>query len=122
MHALIYGTGKWAKLIGSKLNFPKYYIGSNSDIANFSRRDKLPKELKQGIVFISSKTEDHFNDYKLSLKHKPGLVLIEKGFSCELDYENAKKFSSKVPTFIMNQYRYSKVFETLKEKVTDIKK
>jgi hypothetical protein len=122
MHALIYGTGKWAQLIGSKLDFPKYFIGSNPEVANFTRKDKIPKELKNGIVFIASETKEHFNDYKLAIKQKPGIVFVEKGFGTELDYSNAKKFSSSVPTFVMNQYRYSKVFETLKENIKEIKK
>lgn len=122
MHALIYGTGKWAQLIGEKLPIKKFFIGNNTNIANFSRKDKLPKELRNGIVFIASKTNEHYNDYKLAIKQKPGIVFIEKGFNTELDYSNAKKYSSSIPTFILNQYRYSKVFETLKEKVNDIKK
>ena len=122
MHALIYGTGKWAKLIGSKLDIPIYYIGSNPEVANFSRTDKLPKELRKGIVFIASETSNHYEDLKLAMKQKPGIVFLEKGFDTQLDYVNANKLVGKTPAFILNQYRYSKVLETLKEHVKDIKR
>lgn len=122
MHALIYGTGKWAKLIGSKLDIPKYYIGSDPEVANFSRTDKLPKELRKGIVFIASETSNHYDDLKLAMKQKPGIVFVEKGFDTQLDYVNANKLVGKTPAFILNQYRYSKVLETLKEHVKDIKR
>lgn len=122
MHALIYGTGKWAQLIGSKLDFDKHFIGSNKDIANFTRKDKLPKELKGGLVFIASETVKHFSDLKLAVKHKPGIIFVEKGFGTNLDYINAKKIAGDIPVFILSQYRYSKVFETLKENVSQIKR
>lgn len=118
MHALIYGTGKWAQLIGSKLDFPHYFIGSNKEVANYNRKQKLPKDLHNGLVFIASETKNHFSDFKHALKNNPGIVFVEKGFGTNLDYINAKKLAGDVPVFILSQYRYSKVFETLKEKVS----
>lgn len=122
MHALIYGTGRWAQLIASKLDIDKFFIGSNKDISNYSRRQKLPANLNNAIVFIASETKNHFSDFKNALKTNPSIIYVEKGFSTNLDYINAKKLAGEIPVYILNQYRYSKVFDTLKENVSHYKR
>lgn len=114
MHAVIYGTGNWAKLIGSKLEIPKYYVGSCQVTANFTRKENLLDIINDSLVFIASETKNHFSDLRYALNCNPRSIFVEKGFSSKIDYINASKISKEIPVYVMNQYRYSKIFEYFK--------
>ena len=124
MHAVIYGTGKWATLIKfslQRLGIETINVGSNTSFSTFTR-DSLPKEQYQNLfVIIASATADHLTDLQHCLDLNPAAIFIEKGFSDALEKTNAKELCKSIPTFIMSQYRYSSVLENLKE-FTDIRK
>ena len=121
MHAIIYGTGNWAKLLASKLKIPYSFVGS-SEKAEFKRTDKIPKKLKDSVVFIASETKNHLSDLKLALKTKPSIVFVEKGFANLSDYVSGSKLIKEVPTYILSQYRYSNITKKAKEIDQDIEK
>lgn len=107
MHAVIFGTGKWAKLIKDKLPIESYMIGYDSEY----KRDSIPSKFFNGIVFISSATKNHFNDFVLALRLNPIRILVEKGFNNYHETILSKYFSETTPIAFLNQYRYSSVFD-----------
>ena len=116
MYAVIYGTGKWAQLLGSKLKtvgIEPVLVGSNSNVASYTRESILGSEFKNCPVFIASKTVDHYNDLIHCLKLNPTVVYIEKGMSSS----NERLINVTVPVFILSQYRFSEVFSKLKGQI-----
>lgn len=125
MHAVIFGTGKWARLIGDKvstLSYTPVYIGTKS--SDFTR-DTIPKNaFRDSIVFIASKTENHFKDMVQAIRLKPSKIFIEKGFSNLPERKLARYFCRGIDTGILSQYRYSEVFDPVienKDKIISIK-
>jgi S-adenosylmethionine:diacylglycerol 3-amino-3-carboxypropyl transferase len=125
LHVVIFGTGKWARLIGEKvlsLSYNPIYLGTKS--ADFDR-DNIPKNVfKDSIVFIASKTENHFKDVVRAIKLKPSKIFIEKGFSNLFERKLARYFCRKIDTGILNQYLYSNVFDSIienRDKIISIK-
>ena len=123
MHAIIYGTGKWALFLQIKLKsfgFDSLLIGNNSAIANYDRTNIPFDEYQNLPVFIASATKDHFHDLVHSLMLKPKVIFIEKGFSSNREKESAKLLGKDIPKYIMSQYRYSKIFDVLEPFKNDI--
>ena len=123
MHAIIYGTGKWALFLQIKLKsfgFDSLLIGNNSAIANYDRTNIPFDEYQNLPVFIASATKDHFHDLVHSLMLKPKIIFIEKGFSSNREKESAKLLGKDIPKYIMSQYRYSKIFDVLEPFKNDI--
>ena len=88
-------------------------IGSDLSISNYSKKEI--SECKWGSpVIIASGTKHHLEDLKLCLKIQPSEIYVEKGFASIQEYEIAKVLSKDVPIFILSQYRYSGIFEFLK--------
>lgn len=123
MHAIIYGTGKWALLLQLKLKsfgFDSLLIGNNSATAHYDRTNIPFDEYQNLPVFIASATKDHFHDLVHSLMLKPKVIFIEKGFSSNREKESAKLLGKDIPKYIMSQYRYSKIFDILEPFKNDI--
>lgn len=113
---IIYGTGKWAKLIGAKLadcGITPCYIGSDSAVATYHKNWPVSNIFKGSTVLIASATKDHYRDLEYSLKLKPSKIFIEKGFSNQEEKEKAKKLIGNVPTYFLSQYRYSNAIGTV---------
>jgi len=123
LHAIIYGTGKWALLLQIKLKsfgFDTLLIGNNSAIANYNR-SSIPLDKYQNLpIFVASATKDHFHDLVHSLMLKPKIIFIEKGFISKKEKESAKLIGKDIPKYIMSQYRYSKIFDVLDPFKNDI--
>jgi hypothetical protein len=118
LYAVIYGTGKWARLLGSKLeanNIEPVFVGSNSAVALYTRDTVLDSGIKGCPVFIASKTVDHRNDLLHCLNLEPNAVYVEKGFSSAEE----RLVNTSVPVFIMSQYRFSEVFTKLNGKIVE---
>jgi hypothetical protein len=121
---IIYGTGKWAQLIGAKLKdsgVMASYIGSDSAFATYDKNWPVSNIFKGSTVFIASATKDHYQDLEYSLKLKPSKIFIEKGFSNQEEKEKAKSIVGNIPTYILSQYRYSDAINAvvnLKETIT----
>lgn len=118
---IIIGTGKWAKLIKEKLNLlgiGTTMVGNDMSVADFNRREifKCPHGTP---VIIASKTSQHMNDLILSMSLNPSLVFVEKGFTNSEEKKLAKECLNNVPGFILSQYRYSRVFDVLKDLCSD---
>lgn len=116
MHAIIYGSGKWAQLISNKLqnnNVENLLVGNNITVTSVNKFAKIPSSFYGGMVFIASATKDHFSDLKQCLTTNPKTIFLEKGFSDAKLYNEAKKLSS-VPIYILSQYRYSEVIRQVK--------
>ncbi|NBP01543.1 MAG: hypothetical protein EBU90_15660 [Proteobacteria bacterium] len=116
MRAVIFGTGKWAKLIGNKLNSISYvpiFVGSK--YGDYTR-EELPKDrFKDCVVFIASATDNHFKDLVTAIRLQPSKIFIEKGFSNYAEKRLARYFAKNIDTGILSQYRYSKVFNIIPE-------
>lgn len=127
MHAVIYGTGKWAQLLKIKLKslgLDSVLIGNNPLVANYTREEllRVAKNYYNLPVFIASATKDHFSDMTHSSMLYPSSIFVEKGFSNSEENLNAKSWA-KHKTFsiyILSQYRYSKVLEILESFKEDI--
>ena len=107
---IVYGTGKWAQLIGTKLTdcgITPCYVGSDSAVATYDKNWPVSNVFKGSTVFIASATKDHYQDLEYSLKLKPSRIFIEKGFLNQEEKEKAKNIIGNVPTYILSQYRYS---------------
>ena len=116
MYAVIYGTGKWAQLLGNKLeaiNVEPIFVGSKSSVALYTRDTILDSDIKGCPVFIASKTVEHHNDLLHCLNLEPSAVYVEKGFS----NSEERLVDTAVPVFIMSQYRFSEVFTKLDGKI-----
>ena len=112
----MYGTGKWATLIGSKLEKLKVtpiYVGSRVAPNVISRKDIVNCALRGLPTFIVSSTENHLEDLNHCLQLYPAKIFVEKGFSNHEEREEAKKLiEGIVPTYVMCQHRYSTIFES----------
>lgn len=75
-------------------------------------------------MFIVSDTKDHLTDLKLALELHPSEIFIEKGFANISDQLLAERLAevNRTPIYLMNQRRYSSVFECANITKTDIKK
>lgn len=116
MHAIIYGSGKWAQLISGKLQKYKVeniLVGNNITATSVNKFAKIPSSFYGGMVFIASATKDHFSDLKQCLKTNPKTIFIEKGFDDSRLYSEAKKLTN-LPIYILSQYRYSEVIRQVK--------
>jgi hypothetical protein len=93
-------------------------VGNDMSVADFNRREifKCPHGVP---VIIASKTSQHINDLVLSMSLNPNLVFVEKGFVNEEEKILAKNCLTNVPGFILSQYRYSRVFDLIKETDTE---
>lgn len=126
MSVVIFGSGKWARLIGSKLNdlsINCVYVG-NSGPGNIPRH-KIQTALDyfNKVVIIASATKDHYSDFLLALKINPRSIFVEKGFFNPKELELARNIKPKIKTFFLSQYRFSEVFDVIKQfKVGLIKK
>lgn len=127
MHAVIYGTGKWAQLLKIKLKslgFDSILIGNNPLVANYNRAEMsyIAKEYYNLPVFIASATKDHVADIMHSIMLHPSSIFVEKGFSNFEDKNNAVSWAKykNFPVYILSQYRYSKVLEILESFKEDI--
>ena len=127
MHAIIYGTGKWAQLLKIKLKslgFDSILIGNNPLVADYNREDtsRIAKTFCNAPVFIASATKDHFTDMMHSKIFNPSIIFVEKGFINSEERANATSWSTagKTPVYILSQYRYSKVLEILESFKDDI--
>jgi hypothetical protein len=110
----VFGTGKWANLIGLKLQsngITPLFVGSNN--ADYTR-DNLSHLLDCGCpIFIASSTTDHYKDLVKSISLNPSVIFVEKGFAnCE-QKQQAKSIVNNIPVYILSQYRYSEVFDYL---------
>jgi hypothetical protein len=113
---IIYGTGKWAQLIGAKLKdcgITPCYIGSDSTVATYDKNWPVSNVFKGSTVFIASSTQDHYQDLEYSLKLNPSKIFIEKGFANREEKEQARSIIGNVPTYILSQYRYSEVIKAV---------
>lgn len=113
---IIYGTGKWAQLIGAKLKdcgITPCYIGSDSTVATYDKNWPVSNVFKGSTVFIASSTQDHYRDLEYSLKLNPSKIFIEKGFANREEKEQARSIIGNIPTYILSQYRYSEVIKAV---------
>ena len=120
---IIYGTGKWAQLIGAKLKdcgITPCYIGSDSTVATYDKNWPVSNIFKGSTVFVASSTKDHLRDLEYSLKLKPSKIFIEKGFSNQKEKEQARQLIGNTPTYILSQYRYSDAIKTVVNLKEDI--
>lgn len=92
-------------------------IGSDLSKSNYSKKE-ITKCRAGSPVIIASATKQHLEDLKLCLKMQPSEIYVEKGFSSIQEYEIAKVLAKDIPIFILSQYRYSGVFEFLKNYLT----
>lgn len=124
MHAVVYGTGKWANLLKIKLTSldVNTIIVGNGPSADYTRSNFPVHKYKQALVFIASSTEKHLPDLLNCVILDPKAVYIEKGFLNEAEKDAAKIWFPKVSKFILCQYRYSKIFDVLKGYSSDILK
>lgn len=118
MSVVIFGSGKWARLIGSKLNalsIDCFYVGTAG--LNVIQRCAIEvnKDYFNKIVIIASATKDHYSDFLLALKINPTMILVEKGFSDFKELQLARNAKPSIKTFFLSQYRYSKVFNVIKQ-------
>lgn len=130
MHAVIYGTGKWAQLLKIKLksfDIDSILIGNNPLVADYNRAEMpyVAKTYQNCLVFIASATVNHFKDITHSGMFYPSKIFIEKGFSNFEEKASAKSWANdkQIPAYILSQYRYSKILEILepfKENVVNI--
>lgn len=70
----------------------------------------MPRKLP---VFIASATKDHLADLRICLTHYPSKIFVEKGFTSDKEKELARYNVGKIPTYLMSQHRYSKIFDPL---------
>jgi len=127
LHAVIFGTGKWAHLLKIKLlslNVSSIMVG-DTDIADCSRKlfSETRYEYAKSLIFIASSTKNHFQDFLSSSIMDPTAIFVEKGFVTEDEKTAAKIWQPDIPKFILCQYRYSKVFDILesyKDNITRI--
>ena len=118
MSVVIFGSGKWARLIGSKLNalsIDCLYVGNSGQ--DIIRRDKIqttPGYFNK-LVIIASATKDHYSDFILALDINPRMIFVEKGFSDYKELELARDIKVPIKTFFLSQYRFSKVFDVIKQ-------
>jgi hypothetical protein len=115
---VIFGSGKWAKLIGGKLNDLSVnclYVGNSgpSIIPRHKIQDSL--EYSDKAVIIASATKDHYSDFLLALKINPRSIYVEKGFSDPKELELARSVRTPIKTFFLSQYRFSKIFDVIKQ-------
>ena len=117
MHLIVIGSGKWARVVTEKLNLLKdiqtTVVGSDKTFADFNRRDIIQCPHRSSILVLS-KTSQHLEDLILSMSLNPNLIFVEKGFSNEKETQIAKECLGNVPGFILSQYRFSNVFNLLK--------
>ena len=98
MSCIIYGTGKWAKLLGNKLKEQKLdpiYIGSDSAVSTYTRKnipDNVLNAKNPGLIFIASSTNNHLADLKHCLENFKNVskIFIEKGFASKDERDEAK--------------------------------
>lgn len=117
---MIYGSGKWARLIFDKLTslglsglIPKL-VGSSND-CDYSRNTLEFSNINSCYVIIASATKEHLSDLKHCLSLQPTAIFVEKGFSNAKEHKKAKKLCKDIPAFILSQYRFSGVFSELKK-------
>ena len=125
MSCIIYGTGKWAKLLGDKLkanNLDPIYIGSDSAVSTYTRKtipDDVLNAKNPGLIFIASSTKNHLSDLKHCLENFKNVskIFIEKGFTNNEERDEAKTLikSKKARAYILSQYRFSKVFKDFRK-------
>lgn len=126
MHAVIFGTGKWAHLLKIKLlslNVSSTMVG-DTDIADCSRSwfSQTGYKYAKSLIFIASSTKNHFQDFLTASLTDPLAIFVEKGFENEGQKQGAKIWQPSIPKFIMCQYRYSKVFDVLEPYEDNIKR
>ena len=118
MSVVIFGSGKWARLIGSKLNalsISCLYVGnSGEDIIPRYKIQTTPDYFNK-VVIIASATKDHYPDFLLALDTNPRMIFVEKGFSDSKELELARDIKAPIKTFFLSQYRFSKVFDVIKQ-------
>lgn len=114
---IVIGSGKWARVVTDKLNLLKdiqtTVVGNDTTFADLNRRDIIQCP-RGSAVLILSKTSQHLEDLVLSMLLNPKLIFVEKGFSNEQEMQIAKECLGNVPGFILSQYRFSNVFNLLK--------
>lgn len=130
MHAIIYGTGKWAQLISIKLKafgFNSILIGNNNLVASYARSDvpHIAQKYQKVPVFIASATKDHFSDLTQAAIFNPTGIYVEKGFRNIEEKLQAKAWANtgknkKTPVYILSQYRYTKILDVLEPFKSDI--
>jgi hypothetical protein len=127
LHAIIYGTGKWAQLLKIKLKslgLSPILIGNNPLVADYNRAKTphIAKAFWNAPVFIASATKDHFVDMVHSKMFDPSIIFVEKGFINAEEKASATSWAAdrKIPVYILSQYRYSKVLEILESFKDDI--
>jgi L-alanine-DL-glutamate epimerase-like enolase superfamily enzyme len=127
LHAIIYGTGKWAQLLKIKLTslgLSPILIGNNPLVADYNRAETphIAKAFRNAPVFIASATKDHFVDMVHSKMFDPSIIFVEKGFINAEEKASATSWAAdrKKPVYILSQYRYSKVLEILESFKDDI--
>ncbi len=118
MSVVIFGTGKWARLIGSKLNdlsINCVYVGS-SGLDSVPRHKILttPDYFSKAVI-IASATKDHYSDFLLALDINPIMIFVEKGFSGSEELGLARNIKPPIKTFFLSQYRFSKVFDVINQ-------
>lgn len=118
MSVVIFGSGKWAKLIGSKLNDLSVnclYVGNSGP--SIIPRHKIQSSLDYSdkAVIVASATKDHYSDFLLALKINPRSIYVEKGFSDPKELELARNVRAPIKTFFLSQYRFSKIFDVIKQ-------
>lgn len=118
MSVVIFGSGKWARLIGSKLNELSVnclYVGNSGP--NIIPRHKIQNSLDYSnkAIIIASATKDHYSDFLLALKMSPKFIFIEKGFSDPKELDLARSVETPTQTFFLSQYRFSKIFDVIKQ-------
>jgi len=114
LYAVVYGTGKWARLIGEKLkllNVAPVFVGSNSERADFARDDPGLLQNQNCPVFVASATQNHLSDVEHCIKLNPSKIFVEKGFVDSVQRARARELTKHVPAYVINQRIYSSVFD-----------